>query len=155
MLTAPMLALPITPSLSFNKLQEPTPLIPSDEEDDEEEQEMLLSKEAMIDLTIAITLALQAVDKGGGQALKVSKKIHIAKPCNFDSKYNYVDFKWELHLYIYSSESEFRTDKSKILFTLSYLKSDTAASWVESNMSRAVDKNGHLAFKDSWESFLK
>ncbi|KAL5526984.1 hypothetical protein ACEPAF_8713 [Sanghuangporus sanghuang] len=131
--TAPALAPPIVPSSSFGKLQEPAPLIPSEEESEEEnKQEMLLSKEAMTDLATAIALALQAAGKGANQGSKASKKIHVTKPRDFDSEHNYMDFKQELHLYIYASESEFRMSKSKIMFALSYMKSRAAASWVES-----------------------
>ncbi|OCB83966.1 hypothetical protein A7U60_g8637 [Sanghuangporus baumii] len=58
-LTAPVSNPPIKPSSLFGKFQEPVLLILSEEdEEEEEEHEMLLSKEAMTDLTTAIALAL-------------------------------------------------------------------------------------------------
>ncbi|KAL5529851.1 hypothetical protein ACEPAF_6108 [Sanghuangporus sanghuang] len=113
---APASAPPIATSSLFSKLQEPAPIIPSEEdkeeeEEEEEEHEMSLSKEAMTDLVTAVALALQAAGEGANQGSKASKKVHIAKPRDFDSEHNYVDFKQELHLYIYVSESEFRTNK--------------------------------------------
>ncbi|KAL5526814.1 hypothetical protein ACEPAF_8540 [Sanghuangporus sanghuang] len=152
---------PVEPSPAFGKFREPAPLIPSEEdeeeeeEEEEEEHEMLLSKEAMTDLAMAVVLALQAAGEGANQGSKVSKKVHVAKPRDFDGEHDYVDFKRELRLYIYASESEFRTNKSKIMFALSYMKSGAAAHWAESYTSGAVDEDGNLTFTDSWDAFLK
>ncbi|OCB92216.1 hypothetical protein A7U60_g387 [Sanghuangporus baumii] len=135
---------------------DPAPLVPTDEEeeDEEEEQEMSLSKELITDLAMAIMLVLQAAGEGMGQGSK-SNKVHVAKPQDFDGEHGYVDFKRELHLYIYASESEFRTSKAKIMFALLYMKSSAAASWVESYTSSAIDKHSRIAFKDNWDAFLK
>ncbi|KAL5535624.1 hypothetical protein ACEPAF_3718 [Sanghuangporus sanghuang] len=147
---------PIAPSLSFTEPREPALLVPTDEEeeDEEEEQEMSLSKESITDLATAIALALQAAGEGTGQGSK-SNKVHIAKPRDFDGEHGYVDFKRELRLYVYASESEFRTSKAKIMFALSYMKSGAAASWAESYTSGAIDEHGRIAFKDTWDAFLK
>ncbi|OCB91657.1 hypothetical protein A7U60_g1078 [Sanghuangporus baumii] len=107
---------PIATLSSFGKLQEPGPIIPSEEEEEEEEEEeheMSLSKEAMTDLATAATLALQAAGEGVNQGSKASKKVHIAKPRDFNGKHDYVDFKRELHLYVYASKLEFRTNKNE------------------------------------------
>ncbi|OCB87827.1 hypothetical protein A7U60_g4960 [Sanghuangporus baumii] len=109
----------------------------------------------MTDLATAVALALQAAGEGVNQGLKASKKVYIAKPRDFDGEHNYVNFKRELRLYIYASESEFRTNKSKIMFTLSYMKSGAVAHWAESYTSGAVDKDGNLTFMDGWDAFLK
>ncbi|KAL5532957.1 hypothetical protein ACEPAF_4731 [Sanghuangporus sanghuang] len=109
----------------------------------------------MTDLATAVALALQAAGEGANQGSKVSKKVHVAKPRDFDGEHNYVDFKRELRLYIYASESEFRTNKSKIMFALSYMKSGAAARWAESYTSGAVDADGNLTFTDAWDAFLK
>ncbi|OCB85965.1 hypothetical protein A7U60_g7100 [Sanghuangporus baumii] len=66
----------------------------------------------MTDLVIVVALALQAAGEGVNQGSKALKKVHVAKPRDFDGKHNYVDFKRELCLYIYASESEFRTNKN-------------------------------------------
>ncbi|KAL5526835.1 hypothetical protein ACEPAF_8562 [Sanghuangporus sanghuang] len=155
--TGQMTAPPIAPSLSFTELQESALLILTDEEEEDEEEghKMSLSKEAMTDLATAVVLALQAAGEGAYQGSKVSKKVHVAKPRDFDGEHDYVDFKRELRLYIYASESEFRTNKSKIMFTLSYMKSGAAAHWAESYTSGAVDEDGDLKFTDSWDAFLK
>ncbi|KAL5522052.1 hypothetical protein ACEPAF_1908 [Sanghuangporus sanghuang] len=107
-----------------------------------------------MDLTTAIALALQAAGEGTGQGSK-SNKVHVAKPQDFDGEHGYVDFKRELRPYVYASESEFRTSKAKIMFALSYMKSGTAASWAESYTSGAIDEHGRIAFKDTWDAFLK
>ncbi|KAL5532447.1 hypothetical protein ACEPAF_6017 [Sanghuangporus sanghuang] len=154
--TTQALAPTVEPSPAFGKFQEPAPLILSEEdEEEEEEHEMSLSKEAMTDLATAVALALQAAGEGANQGSKVSKKVHVAKPRDFDGEHDYVDFKRELRLYIYASESEFRTNKSKIMFALSYMKSGAAARWAESYTSGAVDADGNLTFTDAWDAFLK
>ncbi|KAL5528131.1 hypothetical protein ACEPAF_7267 [Sanghuangporus sanghuang] len=154
--TTQALAPTVEPSPAFGKFREPAPLILSEEdEEEEEEHEMSLSKEAMTDLATAVALALQAAGEGANQGSKVSKKVHVAKPRDFDGEHDYVDFKRELHLYIYASESEFRTNKSKIMFALSYMKSGAAAHWAESYTSGAVDADGNLTFTDTWDAFLK
>ncbi|KAL5536584.1 hypothetical protein ACEPAF_406 [Sanghuangporus sanghuang] len=150
-----MLAPLVAPSLLFTELQEPALLIPSEEDEEEEEQEMSLTKESITDLATAIMLVLQTANKGASQEPKMSKKVHIAKPQDFNGKHNYVDFKRELHLYVYASESEFMTSKAKIMFVLLYMKSSAAASWAESYTSGAVDAHGQLVFRDSWDAFLK
>ncbi|KAL5526815.1 hypothetical protein ACEPAF_8541 [Sanghuangporus sanghuang] len=151
-----MSAPPIAPSLSFTEPREPAPLVPTDEEEEgeEEEQEMSLSKESITDLATAIALALQAAGEGTSQGSKTNK-VHVAKPRDFDSEHRYVNFKRELRLYVYASESEFRTSKAKIMFALSYMKSGAAASWAESYTSGAIDEQGRIAFKDTWDAFLK
>ncbi|KAL5524855.1 hypothetical protein ACEPAF_10001 [Sanghuangporus sanghuang] len=155
--TTQVLAPPVEPSPAFGKFQEPAPLVPSEEEEEEEEEEheMSLSKEAMTDLATAVALALQAAGEGANQGSKVSKKVHVAKPRDFNCEHDYVDFKRELRLYIYASESEFRMNKSKIMFALSYMKSGAAAHWAESYTSGAVDGDGNLTFTDGWDAFLK
>ncbi|KAL5528002.1 hypothetical protein ACEPAF_7137 [Sanghuangporus sanghuang] len=154
--TTQALAPTVEPSPAFGKFREPAPLIPSEEdEEEEEEHEMSLSKEAMTDLATAVALALQAAGEGANQGSKVSKKVHVAKPRDFNGEHDYVDFKRELRLYIYASESEFRTNKSKIMFALSYMKSGAAARWAESYTSGAVDADGNLTFTDAWDAFLK
>ncbi|OCB89453.1 hypothetical protein A7U60_g3342 [Sanghuangporus baumii] len=102
---------PTAPTLSFTKLRELALLILSEEEEEEEEHKMSLSKEAMTDLAIAIALVLQAAGDGMNQGSKASKKVHVTKPRDFDGEHDYMDFKRELRLYIYASESEFRTSK--------------------------------------------
>ncbi|KAL5532223.1 hypothetical protein ACEPAF_5789 [Sanghuangporus sanghuang] len=94
----------------------------------------------MTDLATAVALALQAAGEGVNQGSKASKKVHVAKPRDFDGEHDYVDFK---------------TNKSKIMFALSYMKSGAAARWVESYTSGAVDEDGDLKFTDSWDAFLK
>ncbi|KAL5525065.1 hypothetical protein ACEPAF_8934 [Sanghuangporus sanghuang] len=159
--TTQALAPTVEPSPAFGKFREPAPPIPSEEdeeEEEEEEHEMSLSKEAMTDLATAVALALQAAGEGANQGSKVSKKVHVAKPRDFDGEHDYVDFKRELRLYIYASESEFRTNKSKIMFALSYMKSGAAARWAESYTSGAVDADGNLTFTVwyfGWSLYLK
>ncbi|OCB89140.1 hypothetical protein A7U60_g3739 [Sanghuangporus baumii] len=116
-----MSAPPIAPLLSFTEPREPALLVPTDEEeeDEEEEQEMSLSKELITDLAT----------------------VHVAKPRDFDGEHGYVDFKRELHLYVYASELEFRMSKAKIMFALLYMKSSAAASWAESYTSSAINEH--------------
>ncbi|KAL5524990.1 hypothetical protein ACEPAF_8859 [Sanghuangporus sanghuang] len=106
--TSQMSAPPTAPPLSFSEPRELAPLIPTDEEEEDEEevQEMSLTKESVTDLATAIALALQTSGEGANQGSKASKKVHVAKPRDFDGEHDYVDFKRELRLYIYSSESE-------------------------------------------------
>jgi hypothetical protein len=71
--------------------------------------------------------------------LRDSKKSHIAKPNSFKDQKDFCKFNRGTYLYTTTNPGEFPTDKSKVMFYLSYMKEGLLGQFVENVVQAMMD----------------
>jgi len=85
-----------------------------------------------------------------------TNKSHAKKPDSFTGgRKQVIKFLYETDLYILANNKDFTDDKSKIIFTLSYMAEGEADKWKEHWLRKNVQNDGSLGIPGTYKTFVE
>lgn len=77
----------------------------------------------------------------------------VSRPRKYDGGKDYEHFRRECQIFINQNANSFATDRNKIAFVLSYLKSEKAAAWAQNYIDQHT-RNNTITFPNDYDAFL-